>query len=117
MEVKDAFWAMLPEGLEEDFELERFDKGEEHFLIVLREKNRVPKELPEQYRGKQIVNNVLSEVTINDFSIRGRKTEIVLRRRYWKFEGIEEMYSKPLQICAPGTKLSQELATFLKGAD
>ncbi len=115
MEGKDLCWAILPDGLEEDFEIESFKKDKTKFVIVLVEKNRVPKELPDKYRGKQIINNVLSSITIKDFGIRGRFTSLVLKRRYWKFEGIDEMYSKPLTICAPGTKLSQEMADFLKG--
>ena len=117
MQAEELLWAILPEGLEEEFEIESYRKEEQRFVIVLVEKNRVPRNLPLKYRGKRIINNVLSPLTMNDFSLRGRKTELVLKRRYWQFEGIKEMYCQPFDFCAPGTKLSQELAAFLKAND
>jgi len=88
----------------------------EAFEIVLEEKNKL-EELPKEYRGKRVTNTVLKELTVDDFPIRGRKTEIIIRRRYWKFEGEETLYKKPISLCANGTQLEQEFADFLKEFD
>ncbi len=114
MEEKELLWAMMPEGLEKYFEIEDFSKTEELFKIRLIEKNTVPNNLPAEYQGKKVINNVLKEITINSFPIRGRKCEILLKRRYFKFEGIDKMYCNEINITAEGTKLDREFASFLK---
>lgn len=111
----ELLWSILPEGLEKDFEVESFEKGGETFEIVLVEKNIPPSHVPAQYRGRKIVNNVLSLKTVEDFTLRGRRTRIVLKRRYWQYEGIKEMYTRPLDVCFSGTTLTKELGSFLKG--
>ena len=112
----ELLWAILPEGLESWFDVESFEKGEAKFRIVLVEKNIIP-ELPEMYRGRKVINTVLKPLTINDFPIRGRKGEIVIKRRCWKFEGVGKMLKRDIGICAPGTKLEKEFASFLKVFD
>jgi len=107
-------WYFLPEGLEEYFEIDGIDKTEEIFKITLIEKNTVPDNLPKEYQGKKVINNVLKEITIDSFPIRGRKCEIILKRRYFKFEGISKMYCNEIDITAEGTKLDKEFAYFLK---
>lgn len=118
MKTKEAelVWAMLPEGLEEWFEIKGFEKNERTFRIILVEKNIVP-ELPEDLRGKRIVNTVLNDITIDDFPIRGRKGELVLERRSWKFEGVSKLFHRELDLMIAGTKLEKEFADFLKEFD
>jgi hypothetical protein len=113
---EELLWAMLPEGLEEHFEIEGHEKTAERFRIVLVEPAIVPSDLPEQFRGRRITNSVLKSKTIDDFAIRGRRGELELKRRYWQFEGIEEMYCRPVPWVLEGTRLSKELGSFLKGA-
>ena len=109
-------WYFLPEGLEEYFGIENINKTEEIFKITLIEKNTVPLNLPDEYQSRKITNNVIKEITITSFPIMGRKCEIVLRRRYWKFEGIEKMYCRDIlkNVCHEGSKLDKEFAVFLK---
>ena len=114
MNEHDLLWAMLPEGLAEFFDLKEFEKTENRFRIVLAERNIVPAELPDEYRGKNIINTVLDDIIIDDFPIRGRKGEIMIKRRSWKFEGVDTMLKRDIPICAPGTKLEKEFADFLK---
>jgi hypothetical protein len=45
---------------------------------------------------------------------KGRKGELILKRRCWKFEGVEKWLKREIDICAPGTKLEKEFANFLK---
>lgn len=116
MKEHELAWAMLPEGLERYFDIESFEKSDRHFRIILVEKNIVP-ELPEEYRGKKVINSVLNSLTVDDFPVRGRKGELVLKRRSWKFEGIDKMLKRRIELCAEGTKLGKEFADFLKELD
>jgi len=45
---------MLPPGLEAYFEVEEFQKDGERFWITLREKNELPGDLGEEYRGRKV---------------------------------------------------------------
>lgn len=81
MKEHELLWAVLPEGLEEYFDVKEFEKDDKKFKIVLVEKNILPEEMPEEFRGKKVINTVLNDFMMDDFSIRGRKTELVLRRR------------------------------------
>jgi len=108
---------MLPEGLEEFFESESFSKTENAFRIILVERNVIPSDLPERYYGKKVINTIIKPITIDFFPIKGKKTDITLKRRIWKFEGIDEMFKRDIKLCAPGTKLEKEFADFLKELD
>lgn len=114
MNEHHLLWAMLPEGLEEFFEVKAFEKDSDKFRITLIEKNLVPADLSESYQGKRIINTVLDDIIIDDFPIRGRKGEIVLKRRSWKFEGVDKMLRREIKLCSPGTKLEKEFADYLK---
>ncbi len=114
MKEHDLLWAMLPEGLDVFFDVENFEKTDRIFRITLIEKNTVPASLPEQYRGKVVINTVLKPVTVDFFPIKGRKTEIILKRRWWQFEGVDTMLRRDIPMCAEGTKLEKEFADFLK---
>jgi len=114
MNEHELVWAFLPPGLEEYFELESFEKDEEMFKIVLIEKNILPNEMPAEYHGKKVINTVLNEMTLDDFLIRGLKSEIVLKRRSWKFEGVPRMLMRSIDAIHPSMRYSQDFAAFLK---
>ena len=114
MDEHSVLWAMLPDGLEKYFELEKYEKTNTRFRIILIEKNIVPENLSEEYRGKKVINTVIKPITVDCFPIKGRKAELVLKRRIWKFEGVDKMFGRDIDICAPGTKLEKEFAAFLK---
>jgi|SRR3989339_287354 len=113
MNEHKLLWDMLPEGLEEYFDLESYEKLELCFRIILIEKNIIP-EVPNEYQGKKIINTVIKPITIDYFPIKGRKGELILKRRCWKFEDMERWIKREINICAPGTKLEKEFADFLK---
>ena len=112
-EEHQLLWALLPDGLEEYFEVEGYEKTEMYFRITLIEKNKLPV-LPKQHQGKQVVNTILKAITVDYFPVRGTKGELVLKRRCWKLEGVKEWIKRDINICAPGTKLEKEFADFLK---
>ncbi len=111
---EDLAWAMLPEGLEPYFEIEDFKKSETKFQIILIEKNEVPFPLAKVYQGKRVVNTVLKNIILDDFPIRGRKGELVIKRRYWEFEGVSKLLKRHIPLRAKGTKLEKEFGAFLK---
>ena len=117
MLMEEVFWAMLPKGLDSFFELEDYEKTPNKFRLVLKEKNVIPCDLPEKYKGKRVIDTTLNSLIIDDFPIRGRKGELVLKRRSWKFEGIDEWLKQDIRLCAEGTKLEKEFADFLKELD
>jgi len=100
MNEHELAWAMLPEGLEEYFDIEGFEKDNLKFRIILVEKKTIP-----------------ADLLLEDFPIRGRKGEILFRRRSWKFEGVDRMLVRKIALTFPGTKISLEFADFLKGLD
>ena len=114
MDEHTLLWAMLPEGLEGFFKVESFEKANDKFRIILIEENKIPPDLPKEYRGKKVINTITSDIIIDDFPIRGRKGEIILKRRSWKFEGVDKMFKRNIKLCNPGTKLEKEFAAFLK---
>lgn len=116
MTEHDLIWAMLPDGLEGLFEIESFEKSDRAFRIVLLERNMVP-ELPEEYRGRRVINTVVKPFTVDFFPIKGRKGELILKRRLWQFEGVETMLKRDIEICLEGTHLEKEFALFLKELD
>jgi hypothetical protein len=103
---------MLPKGLVEWFEIEHFEKTEAYFRIYLTEKN-----IPPPTGGKKISNTILKSSTIDDFPVRGRKVELLIKRRYWKLEGEDQLLRRDLSLIFPGTRLEKEFGDFLKAQD
>ncbi|MFH1232563.1 MAG: hypothetical protein V1651_01705, partial [Patescibacteria group bacterium] len=103
---------ILPEGIFEWFEIIGGSKDEKYLKIILEEKNIPP--TTDEHRGKKIVAKGFTEITITDFPIRGRRTLITFKRRYWQVEGENKYLKRDIKISFPGTQLEQEFAIFLK---
>lgn len=103
----------LPEGIFEWFNLKQIERSEQGVRIVFEEKNTVP-EIPAEHRGKKIISKGFKELLVDDFPIRGRKAELLFLRRVWQIEGVKNLLTRPIELCAPGTKLEKEFAAFLK---
>ena len=106
----------LPEGILEWFEVSKLDKNETILRITLKEKNIVPS-IPEEHKGKVITSKGFKEIRIDDFPIRGRKTELIFLRRVWQIEDVDTLLKRDIKLCAEGTKLEKEFAVFLKEMD
>lgn len=109
----DLLETFFPEGILKWFAVKDFEKSEEEIKITFEEKNITP-ELPEEYRGKKLISKGFKKIVVNDFPIRGRKTELIFLRRVWKIKGVDKLLKRDIGICAPGTKLEKEFADFLK---
>lgn len=102
----------LPAGTTDWFDIASYTKDENDIHIILEEKNIPP--LKEEDRDKKIISKGFSDITITDFPLRGRRTLLTFRRRYWQIEGRKELLKRDIQICFPGTQLEKEFADFLK---
>ena len=112
----DLLHYFLPEGILEWFIVKDIEKHEGRMRIIFEEKNIVP-EIPEAYRGKKVSSKGFKELFIDDFPIRGRKTELLFLRRTWEIEGVNKRLKRDIKIAAKGTKLEKEFADFLKEMD
>ena len=113
----------LPSGILEYFEYSGYERKSREeskpygeITIILMEKNTVPK-LPEKYRDRKIRQKGFKEIRVDDFPVRGKKVKLLLKRRVWQVEGIEELYKREIMTTYPGTKLEKEFAIFFEGRD
>jgi len=110
----EEFLAMfLPEGILDWFTVKEIKKTTQRLEIILEEKNIVP-ELPIELRGQSVVSKGFKRILVDDFPVRGRKTELIFLRRVWQVEGSKTLLKRDIKICALGTKLEKEFADFLK---
>lgn len=110
--AEDVFSLFLPEGVLQWFNVIEGTKTNDSLHVVLEEKNLPP--ITEETRGKHVESKGFTEITIDDFPVRGRKTTLTFRRRYWKVEGREQLLKRDIQLVWEGTHLEREFAAFLK---
>lgn len=102
---------IFPENILEWFDPVSAKKGDKTIAFVFEEKN-IP---PVNDANVKITSKGFTDVTITDFPIRGKKTLLTFRRRYWKIEGRKELLKRDIKLSFPGTQLEKEFAVFLKG--
>jgi len=111
MEItKEIFELIFPKGLFEWFEITDGKSDDQQVSLTLTEKDLPP--LSNQHQ--KIVARKFHDVTITDFPLRGKRTLLTFRRRYWKLEGQAEYLKRDLPLCCPGTQLEKAFADFLK---
>jgi hypothetical protein len=115
----DLLSHFFPEGLLNWFEVTGFEHGQDgsikgFYKIHLTEKNR----LPEGYSASDYESKgFFAPKSIMDFPIRGRTVFLVIKRRRWRSKTDPSMsLSSDLSFLAEGTKMTAELADFLKAA-
>ncbi len=109
---KSIFELFFPDGAFEWFDIVGAKKDENNVYLTLQEKNIPP--LSEEYKDKKIIPKGFKEITITDFPLRGRRTLITFKRRYWQVENEKEYLKRDIKLCFPGTQLETEFANFLK---
>lgn len=102
----------FPKGVFEWFDLVDGTVDEEDIKITLEEKDIPP--VREGNKNQKITARKFHDITITDFPIRGRRTLLTFRRRYWKIEGQKEYLKRDIQLSFLGTQLETEFANFLK---
>lgn len=65
-------------------------------------------------RDDLVPNGFYEEMCISDFPIRDKSVELHIRRRRWK-DAEGKSFSNDFNLVAEGTRMSCELAAFLKG--
>lgn len=110
--TKEIFDLIFPCGISDWFELKGGHSDEQNVYITLEEKDLPP--LCEEDKDKKIVARKFHDITITDFPMRGRRTLLTFRRRYWKIEGKEDYVKRDIKLTFPGTQLETEFANFLK---
>ncbi len=89
------------------------EEQDKSFSIHLEEKNN----LPQGFNGSEYESKGFYEVKkIQDFPIRGKAVYLFIKRRRWRKKDTGEVIHKDFTLIATGTKLTQELADFLKYA-
>lgn len=111
IEEQSVFELFLPEGVFEWFEIVKGSRDEDNIRITLEEKNIPP--LTEENKDKKIISKGFHSITITDFPIRGRRTLLTFKRRYWQVEGNKEL-KRDIKLSFSGTQLEKEFANFLK---
>ena len=113
MKTSEAFWMFLPTGLEELFEMVKFERTEQAYDIWLDEKKHKSEE---DKRNKDIVARGYTDyVTIQDYPLRGRPVYLHMRKNKWWDKSTNEIFSYNLELPnEEGTRLSSEFVAFLK---
>src|SRR3989338_1937583 len=113
MEIKkEIFELIFPKGVFEWFDITEGIRDGETTSITLEEKDIPP--LLDIPKERKIVARKFHDITITDFPLRGKRTLLIFRRRYWKIEGEEKYLKRDIPLVFPGTQLEQEFAHFLK---
>ena len=113
MKMEQNFLELFfPKGVFDWFDLLESRQDENNVYVVFEEKNIPP--LTEANKNKKVTAGRLHEITITDFPLRGKRTLLTFRRRYWKVEGEKEYLKRDIQFAFPGTQLEKEFADFLK---
>ena len=113
MEIQQKVLELIfPKGVFEWFDLVDGTIDGEDIRITLEEKDNPP--LTEENKNKKIIARKFHEITITDFPIRGHRTLLTFKRRYWKIEGQESYLKRDIPLSFPGTQLEKEFADFLK---
>ena len=109
---KQLYELIFPQGTFEYFTVTEGRSDEDNAYITLEEKDGPP--LTPEHRNKKIVSRKFHDITITDFPLRGKRTSLTFRRRYWKIEGQQGYLKRDITLTAPGTHLEEEFANFLK---
>ncbi len=103
----------LPNGLLDIFDITLMEEQDKSFSIHLEEKNN----LPPGFNSSEYESKGFYEVKkIQDFPIRGKAVYLYIKRRRWRKKDTGEIIHRDFTLIATGTKLTQELADFLKYA-
>jgi hypothetical protein len=111
-QAENALELIFPKGIFDWFDITASSINEEDIHITFQEKNLPP--VSEHTVRKRIEPKGFTEITITDFPIRGRRSLLTFKRRYWQVEGEDGYLKRDIKLSFPGTQLETEFAHFLK---
>ena len=86
---------------------------QEYWLIDFEEKNEVPNGYPAlEYESKGFMESAI----IQDFPLRGKGVYLRIKKRRWRHKQTKEIIKRDFSFIADGSKFTEELSAFLKGA-
>ncbi len=105
MKTADAFWQFLPEGLDELFEMVKFEKTDQSYdTMLLREE----KLSDEDFRNPNIVARGYTDyVTVRTIRWRGRPVFLHMRKNKWWTKKTNEIFSYNLGTAQRGEDTTQ----------
>ena len=91
----------------------RIETKTEFWLIVFEEKNDMPNGYTSlEYESK----GFMESKSIQDFPLRGKAVYLHVKKRRWRHKKTGEVIKRDFSFMADGSKFTQELSDFLKGA-
>lgn len=89
------------------------ESKKEFWEIEFEEKNEIPNGHPSsEYESKGFVESNL----IQDFPLRGKGVFLRIKKRRWRHKETKKIIKRDFSFMADGSKFTQELSDFLKGA-
>jgi hypothetical protein len=86
---------------------------QEYWLIDFEEKNEVPDGYnASDYESKGFMDSAI----IQDYPLRGKGVFLRIKKRRWRHKRTKEIIKRDFSFIADGSKFTQELSDFLKGA-
>jgi len=110
---KELLSLLLPDGLTELFDVDRIEKKEDQIHLYLSQKNTPPA----GHEGSLLSKGFFDEITVRDFPLRGKACFLHLKRRKWVDKSTGTVIFHDWNQVAEGTRMTTELAAFLKGFD
>ncbi|UKJ06558.1 transposase [Solitalea lacus] len=102
---------ILPESIEEYFELTEVEKKDAAIHIYLKEVNKTPEE---HAANKLHSKGFFEPITLQDFPIRGFQVYLHITRRRWMNEDTGKVVYRNWDLVAQGTRITKGFAAFLK---
>ena len=125
IDPKEFFALFLPPKTLEYFDMSDYEikEGKEKYMgiygfddeytLVLVEKEKLPED-PKLYQNKKLRTKGYSDITLDDFPIRGRKTKLRFRIRKWQVEGEPGIIQRKLEVSAEGVRYTGEFGFFFE---
>ena len=115
MRMNDSFNSLvkliLPDSIEEYFELTQTTTSQTEIHLYLKELNIIP----DEYKSNKLTSKGFFEaVTIQDFPIRGVNVFLHITRRRWLNEDTGKVVFRNWDLVAQGTRITKDFAFFLK---
>lgn len=113
MKHSEMIWMCLPQGLDELFEIVRFERTDKAYDIWMDEKKQLSEE--DRHNPNIVARGYTDYVTIQDYPLRGRPVFLHMRKNKWWDKLSNEIFSYNLELPnEDGTRLTAEFVSFLK---
>jgi hypothetical protein len=116
---KEILSSFLPLGMLDHFTIKEIEVlgdvklKKDYFTIHLEEKNKI---LSKDVDENQYESKGFTEITLQDFPLRGKAVYLKIRRRRWRNkQDSKDIIRNDFTYVAEGSVFTKELADFLKG--